>query len=182
MSVVNRLPGIEPHLPMLMGLVFGRLRERLAAEAPDLRPSQLRVLEWLPPEGMTITELAECVDMTTQGCGQFVRQLAELGMVEVAVAEHDARARSVRITDAGRDALTEGRIAGAAMDVGRAPDQMPSPELARLANVIATPHIGGLTPPASESQAFDTVRQVEALIKGEVPPGAANLEDWTRRG
>ncbi|HZX84452.1 MAG TPA: hydroxyacid dehydrogenase, partial [Reyranella sp.] len=66
-------------------------------------------------------------------------------------------------------------------DVGRAPDQMPSPELARLPNVIATPHIGGLTPPASESQAFDTVHQVEALVKGEVPPGAANPESWTRR-
>jgi D-3-phosphoglycerate dehydrogenase len=78
-------------------------------------------------------------------------------------------------------ALKEGRIAGAAMDVGRAPDQMPSPELARLPNVIATPHIGGLTPPASESQAFDTVRQVEALVKGEMPPGAANPKDWTRR-
>jgi D-3-phosphoglycerate dehydrogenase len=77
--------------------------------------------------------------------------------------------------------LAEGRIAGAAMDVGRAPDQMPSPELARLPNVIATPHIGGLTPPASESQAFDTVRQVEALMKGQVPPGAANLQSWTRR-
>lgn len=78
-------------------------------------------------------------------------------------------------------ALAEGRIAGAAMDVGRAPDQMPSPELARLPNVIATPHIGGLTPPASESQAFDTVRQVEALVKGDVPSGAANLASWTRR-
>ncbi len=78
-------------------------------------------------------------------------------------------------------ALSENRIAGAAMDVGRAPDQMPSPELAGLRNVIATPHIGGLTPPASESQALDTVRQVEALVKGEVPPGAANLKDWTRR-
>lgn len=77
--------------------------------------------------------------------------------------------------------LAEGRIAGAAMDVGRAPDQMPLPELARLPNVIATPHIGGLTPPASESQAFDTVRQVEALVKGQVPPGAANLQSWTRR-
>ena len=77
--------------------------------------------------------------------------------------------------------LTEGRIAGAAMDVGRALDQMPSPELARLPNVIATPHIGGLTPPASESQAFDTVRQVEALVKGEVPPGAANLASWRRQ-
>jgi D-3-phosphoglycerate dehydrogenase len=78
-------------------------------------------------------------------------------------------------------ALTENRIAGAAMDVGRAPDQMPSPELAGLENVVATPHIGGLTPPASESQAFDTVRQVQALVKGELPPGAVNLGDWTRR-
>jgi D-3-phosphoglycerate dehydrogenase len=78
--------------------------------------------------------------------------------------------------------LTEGRIAGAAMDVGRAADQMPSPELACLPNVIATPHIGGLTPPASESQAMDTVRQVEALVKGEVPPGTVNLAGWTRRG
>ncbi|OFX04638.1 MAG: hydroxyacid dehydrogenase [Alphaproteobacteria bacterium RIFCSPHIGHO2_12_FULL_66_14] len=77
--------------------------------------------------------------------------------------------------------LREGRIAGAAMDVGRAPDQMPSPDLACLPNVIATPHVGGLTPPASESQAMDTVRQVEALVKGEVPPGAANLERWARR-
>jgi D-3-phosphoglycerate dehydrogenase len=77
--------------------------------------------------------------------------------------------------------LAEGRIAGAAMDVGRAPDQMPSPELARLANVIATPHIGGLTPPASESQAFDTVRQVEALVRGEMPPGAVNPKAWKRR-
>ena len=77
--------------------------------------------------------------------------------------------------------LAEGRIAGAAMDVGRAPDQMPSPELARLPNVIATPHVGGLTPPASESQAMDTVCQVAALVKGEIPPGAANLDRWTRR-
>ena len=77
--------------------------------------------------------------------------------------------------------LAGGRIAGAAMDVGRAPDQMPSLELARLPNVIATPHIGGLTPPGSESQAFDTVRQVEALVAGNVPPGAANLQSWTRR-
>jgi D-3-phosphoglycerate dehydrogenase len=58
---------------------------------------------------------------------------------------------------------------------------MPSPELARLPNVIATPHIGGLTPPASESQAFDTVRQVEALVKGDVPTGAVNVANWTRR-
>lgn len=111
MTVVKRVPAAEPHLPMMMGMVFSRLRELLARDAPDLRPSQLRVLEWLPPEGLTISELAECVDMTTQGCGQFVRQLASLGMVEVAVADHDARARRVRTTRRGRDALARsGRV------------------------------------------------------------------------
>src|SRR4051794_8515938 len=78
-------------------------------------------------------------------------------------------------------ALRENRIAGAAMDVGRALDQMPTPELARLANVIATPHIGGLTPPAIESQSLETVRQVEKIIAGEAPVGAVNADRWTRR-
>jgi D-3-phosphoglycerate dehydrogenase / 2-oxoglutarate reductase len=78
-------------------------------------------------------------------------------------------------------ALRENRIAGAALDVGRAPDQMPTPELARLPNVIATPHIGGLTPQAIEHQSSETVRQVAAIIKGEAPVGAVNAERWTRR-
>jgi DNA-binding MarR family transcriptional regulator len=101
---------------MLMGMVFGHLRARLAEEAPTLRPSQLRVLEWLPPEGITISELADCVDMTTQGCGQFVRQLAALGMAEVAVAEHDARAKVVRLTPAGQRALDSSNAVLAACD------------------------------------------------------------------
>ncbi len=83
--------------------------------------------------------------------------------------------------DALAAALTEGRIAGAALDVGRATDQMPSPALTRLPNVIATPHIGGLTPPAIEFQALDTVSQVAALARGEVPHGAVNAASWTRR-
>jgi D-3-phosphoglycerate dehydrogenase len=78
-------------------------------------------------------------------------------------------------------ALCERRIAGAAMDVGRARDQMPSPDLAGLPNVIATPHIGGLTPPAIDYQSLETVRQVAAIIGGEIPVGAVNGEQWTRR-
>ncbi|MBX9649630.1 MAG: hydroxyacid dehydrogenase, partial [Xanthobacteraceae bacterium] len=78
-------------------------------------------------------------------------------------------------------ALCEKRIAGAAMDVGRALDQMPTPDLAKLPNVIATPHIGGLTPPAIESQSLETVGQVETIIAGQVPHGAVNASSWTRR-
>ena len=71
-------------------------------------------------------------------------------------------------------------IAGAALDVGRAPDQMPSPFLARRAEVIATPHVGGLTPPAIEHQALETVAQVAEILKGRAPAGAANAESATR--
>ena len=77
-------------------------------------------------------------------------------------------------------ALDEKRIAGAAMDVGRAPDQMPSLHLARRADVIATPHTAGLTPEAIEHQAFDTVRQVAELVAGRIPPHAVNVERATR--
>jgi D-3-phosphoglycerate dehydrogenase len=77
-------------------------------------------------------------------------------------------------------ALDNRQIAGAAMDVGRAPDQKPSPLLAKRLDVVATPHTAGLTPQAAEHQAFDTVRQTGDILAGRIPPGAANPEAATR--
>ena len=77
-------------------------------------------------------------------------------------------------------ALDDKRIAGAALDVGRAQDQKPSLALARRADVIATPHTAGLTPDAAEHQAFDTVNQVRELLAGRMPPGAANADSAHR--
>ncbi len=73
-------------------------------------------------------------------------------------------------------ALDAGTLAGCALDVGRAPDQMPSPRVATHPRVIATPHIGGLTPPAVEHQAMETVAQVADIIKGQLPRGAVNAQ------
>ena len=77
-------------------------------------------------------------------------------------------------------ALDSGHLAGCALDVGRAPDQMPAPDLARHPLVLAAPHVGGLTLPAIEHQALETVAQVALLLKGEIPPGAVNAEHATR--
>ncbi|WP_218508582.1 NAD(P)-dependent oxidoreductase [Variovorax sp. dw_308] len=82
--------------------------------------------------------------------------------------------------DALLAALDAGTIAGCAMDVGRAPDQMPTPSVAAHPRVIATPHIGGLTPPAIEHQAMETVAQVAALMQGRVPQGAVNANEAFR--
>jgi D-3-phosphoglycerate dehydrogenase len=78
------------------------------------------------------------------------------------------------------DALDGGRLAGCALDVGRATDQMPTPELAAHPRVIATPHIGGLTRPAVEHQALETVEQLAALLDARVPNGAVNAAHATR--
>jgi D-3-phosphoglycerate dehydrogenase len=77
-------------------------------------------------------------------------------------------------------ALDSGHLAGCAMDVGRAPDQMPSPELARHPKVIATPHSAGLTLPAIEHQSLETVAQVAEILKGRAPKGSVNADRATR--
>lgn len=78
-------------------------------------------------------------------------------------------------------ALVNGHLAGCAMDVGRAPDQLPTPRLAARADVLATPHTAGLTLPAIEHQALETVEQARAIVAGRVPRGAVNAEHWRRR-
>ena len=78
--------------------------------------------------------------------------------------------------DALAQALDSGHLGGCALDVGRAADQMPSPALAAHPRVLATPHTGGLTPAAVDHQANETVAQLAALLRGEMPIGALNPE------
>ncbi len=86
--------------------------------------------------------------------------------------------------EAVRDALDSGHLGGFGADVGRAPDQRPSAFLAERADVVATPHLGGLTPENADAQAMSAVDQVAAVIAGEMPPRIVNadraerLRDW----
>jgi D-3-phosphoglycerate dehydrogenase len=48
------------------------------------------------------------------------------------------------------------------------------------ADVIATPHIGGLTPQSAEHQALESARQVAAIALGQVPEGAVNASEAHR--
>jgi D-3-phosphoglycerate dehydrogenase len=82
--------------------------------------------------------------------------------------------------DALARALESGHLGGAALDVGRAPDQMPTPAIARHPRVLATPHVGGLTPQAIEHQALETVAQVAEIVKGRAPKGAVNADRASR--
>lgn len=77
-------------------------------------------------------------------------------------------------------ALDSGHLGGLGMDVGRAADQRPSPTLAARPGVVATPHLGGLTPENADAQAMSAVEQVRAMSAGEVPPRSVNPERASR--
>lgn len=85
------------------------------------------------------------------------------------------------VDDAALVAVLQAKhVAGAALDVGRAPDQMPTLALAARDDVIATPHIAGLTPEAIEHQALETVAQAGEIVAGRLPQGAVNAAHATR--
>lgn len=82
--------------------------------------------------------------------------------------------------DAVADALDAGQLGGLAMDVGRAADQRPSPELASRPDVVATPHLGGLTPENADAQAQSSVEQIDAMTRGVIPPRSVNPDEAYR--
>ena len=76
------------------------------------------------------------------------------------------------------DALRDGEIAGAGLDVyWQEPpvgEPSPSPELFELSNVILTPHIGSATVEAREAMSLAVVENLSAMIRGERAPGVVN--------
>ncbi len=140
--------------------------------APGLRNVSL-------PELLAEADFLVCLAVATEATENLMDEAAFAAMKRGAFFINPSRGNLVDEA-ALEAALARGHLGGAAMDVGRAPDQKPSPGLAARTDVIATPHVGGLTPAAAEHQAFDTVAQVAALAAGDMPPGAANAADAHR--
>jgi DNA-binding MarR family transcriptional regulator len=96
----------ERHVMLALGSLMSESRSLLLAEGePGLRPSHHRVIGHVPPEGVTVTDLAERVGMTKQGIGQFVTQLTESGHLTVTRNDADRRIRVVRRTARGNAAV-----------------------------------------------------------------------------
>ena len=125
------------------------------------------------PELLAKSDFVVCLAIANEATENLMNAAAFAGMKPSAYFINLSRGNLV--DEAALAAALEAKqIAGAALDVGRAQDQMPSLALARRADVIATPHVAGLTPDAAEHQAFDTVNQVKELLAERMPEGAAN--------
>ncbi|WP_235734716.1 phosphoglycerate dehydrogenase [Nocardioides alcanivorans] len=73
------------------------------------------------------------------------------------------------------DALKEGRIAGAGLDVFAKEPCTDSP-LFELENVVATPHLGASTDEAQEKAGIAVAKSVRLALAGELVPDAVNVQ------
>ena len=76
-------------------------------------------------------------------------------------------------------ALESGQVAAAALDVFEKEPATEHP-LFGMEQVIATPHLAGLTPQAIEHQSLETVAQAAEILAGRAPKGAVNSDHATR--
>jgi D-3-phosphoglycerate dehydrogenase / 2-oxoglutarate reductase len=159
-----------------LGLAFG-MRVVVADPHAEVANPALRKLTL--PALLAKADYVVCLAAATPQTENLMDAAAFAAMKPGAYFVNAARGNLVD-EDALLDALEHGTLAGCALDVGRAPDQMPSPQLARHPRVIATPHIGGLTPAAIEHQAMETVQQVADILQGRLPRGAVNGAQATR--
>lgn len=72
-----------------------------------LRPSHLRLISSVPPDGATLTQLSVPLFMTKQAVGQFVTHLRTTGHLDLRPDERDRRRRVVVRTELGDRTVAE---------------------------------------------------------------------------
>ena len=96
----------HPLIGLLLRLIYqhysadidAALRE---AGFADIRPAAANVFPFVPPEGITVTRLAELARVRKQSMAQAVDQLEASGYVERRPNPDDQRSRLVFLTDRG---------------------------------------------------------------------------------
>jgi len=97
----------RPLIGLLLRLVYQQYAQAIDAalrEAgfDDVRPAAANVFPFVPPEGITVSELAGLARVRKQTMTQAVEQLEQTGYVERRPNPRDRRSRLVCLTDRGR--------------------------------------------------------------------------------
>src|SRR5215218_4177224 len=118
-------PSLPPRpLPALLTQVkaaaIHKLRDRLAEEGyGDIREGHGCVFGFIDMDrGSRLTDLAERSGLTKQAVGEAVTELERLGYVERLPDPDDGRAKIIKLTDWGVDAVLKGRRVFAEIEAG----------------------------------------------------------------
>jgi DNA-binding MarR family transcriptional regulator len=96
----------RPVIGLLLRLVYQHYAQSIEAALRDagfgdIRPAAANVFPFVPPEGITVSRLAELARVRKQSMAQAVDQLEQSGYVERRPNPRDHRSRLVFLTDRG---------------------------------------------------------------------------------
>jgi len=136
--------------------------------------------------GATKVELAELLrrsDFVTLHCPRTRETMGMIGRAELALMKPTAffisTARGgIHREDDLAEALREGRLAGAGLDVFLEEPPRPNHPLLGFDTVIASPHTAGVTEEALYDTALATAEQWITIFAGAVPPRLVNPAAW----
>ena len=185
----NRFTGVELYGKTLGILGLGRIGTLVAQRASSFgmkiiaydpyvsksRAQQLGI-ELVP----TVEEVCAQSDFITIHMPKNAETKHMIGPKELSLMKPTARIVNVARggiidEDALADALKQGRIAGAALDVFEKEPPGDHP-LMQLENVVATPHLGASTEEAQTKAGTSIAEQVLLALKGELAPFAVNIQ------
>lgn len=170
-----------------LGQIGGRLLELCAPFAMDVLVHDpyldAREVAGKGARLVGLDELLEAADFVHLNCPLTAETQGLIGRDQLARMKPTAyfvtTARGpVHDEDALYDALVEGRIAGAGIDVFHDEPPDPGHPLLSLDNVVATPHTAGITVEAVRDIGRATADQWITIFSGKVPPRLVNPEAW----
>lgn len=149
---------------------------RIIAHDPFVSPDRARAMNI---DLVSLDEVAEQADFLTLHVAKTPETLGLIGKEFLAKAKADLRVVNVSrggIVDeaALADAIREGRIGGAALDVFAAEPTTESP-LFDLPQVVVAPHLGASTREAQDKAGDTIAEQVGLALAGEFVPFAVNV-------
>jgi len=144
--------------------------------------------ERISERGGTKVELDELLrrsDFVTLHCPRTAETMGMIGRAQFALMKPTAffisTARGgIHREDDLAEALHEGKLAGAGLDVFLEEPPQPCHPLLAFDTVIATPHTAGVTEEALYDMAVATAEQWIAIFAGSVPPRLVNPAAWPR--
>lgn len=96
----------RPLIGLLLRLLYQHYAQDIDAALSeagfgDIRPPHANVFPFVPPEGISVSELADLARVRKQTMAQAVEQLEDMGYVERRPNPHDRRSRLVFLTERG---------------------------------------------------------------------------------
>ena len=161
-------------------LCRGLLRMRVLAYDPYLTAAEI---EARGAEKAELDELLRRADFVSVNCPLTPETRGMIGAREYALMPPHAyfitTARGHIHDEAALvEALREGRIAGAGLDVWDREPLPPDHPLLRFDNVLASPHTAGVTAEARENMGRIAAEQILQALDGARPPRIVNPEVW----